>query len=85
MLPTSVIKVQFGLIEFHASEEEKEKTVTFTIDNQITAPIHLIVRLMTYKQYDDEYPHLKAKYPALNPTALPDEYDQAECKFFSTD
>ena len=36
---------------------------------------------MTYEQYDDEYTELKAKYPDLNPTALPNEYDEAERKF----
>ena len=82
MLSFSVIEVQFGLTEFHASEEEKGKNVTFIIANTIAVPTHLLVRVMTYEQYDIEYPELKAKYPALNPTALPNEYDQAECKFF---
>ena len=81
MLPTSVIQVQFGLTEFHASEEGKGRSVTFIISNKIPGSAHLIVRIMTYKQYDDEYPQLKAKYPDLNPTALPNEYDQAEGQF----
>ena len=62
-------------------EEEKAKNITFTISNRSPVPTHLIVRVMTYKQYDDEYPELKAKYPELYPFALSDEYDQAECKF----
>ena len=76
----SVIEVQFGTPEFHASEEEKKNEITLIIANSIAVRTHLLVHIMTYKQYDNEYPELKAKYPALNPTALPNEYDQAECK-----
>ena len=56
-------------------------SVSLTIANAIADDTHLIVRLMTYKQYDDEYPQLKAKYDELNPTVLSNEYDQAEREF----
>ena len=81
LLSISVIEVQFEVTEFHASEEEGAKTITFTIDKQIPVATHFILCMMTYEQYDGEYPELKAKYPALNPTALFNKYDQAECKF----
>ena len=81
LLSISVIEVQFGVIEFEAEEEEGAATITFSIDNVIPVATHFIVHLMRYEEYDAKYLKLKEEYPALNPTALPNEYDRAECKF----
>ena len=76
-----VILVEFLLNEFHVEEEQGVKTINFTIKEAIPADTHFIVHAMTYKQYDDQYLQLKAKYPDIKPFSLLDEYDQAECKF----
>ena len=55
-------------------------TISFTITERIPGETHFKVRPMTYKDYDDEYPELKKKYPDIKPVTLSDEYDQAECK-----